>query len=94
MSEGFSKGPAQRQRAHHRKASIWLVIGLVGVIDYAIYLIAHPHRLLAAVHPLAGSIPVLFFISVYANYVGHRSAEEANEAEMSGSTDARAAGDD
>ena len=79
---GEKKDPHDRQRAHDRKAVFWLVCGVAGVIDYVVYLVMNPEELVASIHPLAGSIPVLYFISVYANYIGHRSASEANEAEI------------
>lgn len=47
-------------------AWMWFAFGLLGLADY-----------IWGTHYLANSIPVLFFISVYANFVGHLSASEA-----------------
>jgi hypothetical protein len=39
------------------------------VCQYAYYLTRNPAKILTSVSPIAASIPVLFFISVYALYI-------------------------
>jgi hypothetical protein len=67
---------------HARSAAVWLVIGLVGVAQFAYLLVTNPHILQQTLEtPIAASIPVLYFISVYANLVGHWSSYQASKVE-------------
>jgi hypothetical protein len=72
----------QRLKKHQWLAYFWLGFGIAGLLEYAGYLFKHPDQILSSVHPIANSIPVLFFISVYANYASHKAAAEAVRSEM------------
>lgn len=65
---------------HAVAAILWLSIGIFGLIQYVLYLRANPDP--EAFSPIAASIPVLFFISVYANVVGHWSSYQAAKVEV------------
>lgn len=67
-------------RFHACAAVLWLVIGLFGLVQYLLYLRSNPDPL--AFSPIAQSIPILFFISVYANVVGHWSSYQAAKVEV------------
>lgn len=54
----------------------WFVFGIFGLIDW---LAGHYHWWHS--YGIAKSIPILFGISVYANYVGHLSTAEAAKPE-------------
>jgi hypothetical protein len=72
--------PAFIAKFHAVAAVIWLVIGVFGLVQYVLYL--HHHHDPHAFSPIASSIPVLFFISVYANVVGHWSSYQAARVEV------------
>lgn len=65
---------------HAGAAFVWLAIGIFGLVQYITYLQSHPDP--EAFSPIAGSIPILFFISVYANVVGHWSSYQASKVEV------------
>lgn len=52
---------------------LWFIFGLVGVAEFLLF---------GTDAILANSIPVLFFISVYANTVGHWSSQQAAKVEV------------
>ena len=52
----------------------WFLFGLYGAVTYAL---AEDKG-----SALAASVPVLFFISVYANTVGHWSSQQASKVEV------------
>ncbi len=58
---------------HTAAAWAWFVFGLIGTIEYLMR---------GKTAFLANSIPVLFFISVYANTVGHWSCQQASKVEV------------
>ena len=59
--------PASQHRVNLVLAWTWLAIGAWGLVDY-----------MTGVGPnLADSVPVLFIISVYANFTGHLSTAQA-----------------
>lgn len=60
-------------RFHTVAAWAWFFVGIVGIAEYAF-------KRSDAV--IANSIPVLFFISVYANTVGHWSSQQAAKVEV------------
>ena len=53
----------------------WFAFGIIGLVDYV-------HWVDLPGQTLANSIPVLFAISVYANFVGHLSTAQAARAEQ------------
>lgn len=65
---------------HAVAAVVWLAVGVFGLIQYLLYLQDEPDPL--AFSPIAQSIPILFFISVYANVVGHWSSYQAAKVEV------------
>lgn len=65
---------------HATAAVTWLAVGVFGLVQYVIYLQSHSVR--DAFNPIAQSIPILFFISVYANVVGHWSSYQAAKVEV------------
>lgn len=71
--------PSFIAKFHGVAAIVWLAIGLFGLAQYVLYLRHHPTR--DAFSPIAASIPILFFISVYANVVGHWSSYQAARVE-------------
>lgn len=63
--------PAFLAKMHTIAAWAWFVFGVYGVFTYV-----------TDTGPsIAESIPVLFFISVYANTVGHWSSQQASKVE-------------
>lgn len=62
-----------RTQVHRRRKWGWVVFGVLGLIDYAIR--GDISQLWKV--PIAGSIPVVFALSVYALSVGEGAAEEA-----------------
>lgn len=50
----------------------WFVFGILGLADDVLHWGLHIDK----------SIPVLFFISVYANFVGHLGTASANQAQV------------
>lgn len=67
-------------RFHAVAAILWLAVGVFGLVQYLVYLKHNPDP--KAFTPIAQSIPVLFFISVYANVVGHWSSYQAAKVEV------------
>jgi hypothetical protein len=65
---------------HAIAAGVWLAIGIFGLVQYTVYL--QGHHVDNAFSPIAQSIPILFFISVYANVVGHWSSYQAAKVEV------------
>lgn len=65
---------------HAYAAVLWLCIGIFGLGQYLLYLQDKPDP--EAFSPIAASIPILFFISVYANVVGHWSSYQAAKVEV------------
>lgn len=55
-----------RKKLHLTLAWAWFAFGAYGLIDYLWIKLG-----------IANSIPILFAISVYANFVGHLSSSEA-----------------
>lgn len=72
--------PSFVAKFHAVAAVVWLSIGLFGLVQYVLYLRTRPDP--EAFSPIAASIPVLFFISVYANVVGHWSSYQAAKVEV------------
>lgn len=62
-------------------AWLWFLFGVIGLLDF-IQIIDVPGE------KLANSIPVLFAISVYANFVGHLSTAQAARVEQGNNSDA------
>lgn len=67
-------------RFHAVAAFVWLAFGIYGLVQYLIYLQYHSDS--RAFVPVAQSIPILFFISVYANVVGHWASYQAKRSEI------------
>ncbi len=63
--------PRQEFRLNVVLAVAWFLFGIWGLLDY-----------LFGGLGIAESIPILFFISVYANTAGHWSAAAANKTEI------------
>lgn len=61
--------PKFAKKLHAVLAILWLAFGLFGLFQYVTT--SNPQK------AIASSIPVLFFISVYANTAGHWSGWEA-----------------
>ena len=69
----MSKPPETRRKINIALGWMWIAIGMLGLATYV-----------TGWGPnIADSVPVLFFISVYANGIGHWSAGAANKAEGS-----------
>lgn len=62
-----------KELAHRIWAWTWFAFGIFGLVDYASDIPGWK---------VADSIPVLFFISVYANFTGHLSTSQAARAEL------------
>jgi hypothetical protein len=60
----------------------WFFVGIYGLLEYLSWI---PHNPLLA-DKIANSIPILFAISVYANFVGHLSTAEASKPESESMT--------
>lgn len=65
--------PAFLAKFHAVAAWMWLALGVFGLTQYVLY---------GPKHAIAASIPWLFFISVYANCVGHWSSNQAARVEV------------
>lgn len=65
-----------QHRTHLIWAWSWFSFGLLGLADY-----------LWGTEYVANSIPVLFFISVYANFTGHLSTAQAAKAAIEARND-------
>ncbi len=75
--------PARGQRQVHVIAAwAWFAFGVYGLIEYTVQTLFH-----VEVFDVANSIPVLFFISVYANFVGHLASAQGARARTSKTTD-------
>lgn len=58
----------------------WFAFGVLGLLQFVWWVLTEPGALEKTLTtPIAASIPVLFAISVYANFVGHLSAAESAE---------------
>jgi hypothetical protein len=75
--------PAGRRRAHHIAAWAWFAFGIYGLIEYVIEKTTG-----VKIFSVANSIPVLFAISVYANFVGHLASAQGAQAAASASDNA------
>lgn len=76
-------GPESMAKFHTRAAWIWMAIGVFGIGQFVWWGLSHREELMKALtDPIAMSIPVLFFISVYANVVGHWSSQQAAKVEV------------
>jgi len=64
--------PSFLMKFHTVAAWLWLGLGVIGTAEY---LVSGKSAV------LANSIPALFFISVYANTVGHWSSQQASKVE-------------
>lgn len=85
MSRNFTlwsvfAGDRGTARFHAAAAFAWLGFGIFGLVQYLLYLQDHPDP--RAFMPVAQSIPILFFISVYANVVGHWASYQAKHGEI------------
>ena len=72
--------PAFIAKFHAVAAVVWFALGLFGLGQFVLYLQDKPDP--EAFSPIAASIPILFFISVYANVVGHWSSFQAAKVEV------------
>lgn len=75
-----ARDPTFLCRFHKYAAITWFGIGVFGLVQYLFYLSSHPDP--HAFSPIAASVPILFFISVYANVVGHWSSWQAARVEV------------
>ncbi len=64
-----------QHRVHVVAAGTWFAFGIYGLIEYLVQLLFG-----VEVFDVANSIPVLFAISVYANFVGHLASAQAARA--------------
>ncbi len=67
--------PRSQHQAHVIAAWAWFAFGIYGLIEY---ILEHTH--IVKLLSLANSIPVLFAISVYANFVGHLASAQGARA--------------
>ena len=67
--------PKFLKQLHLILAWAWLLFGIWGALRFGI-------KSLKFGPALAQSIPVLFFISVYANFIGHVSSAQAADVEI------------
>ncbi len=64
-----------QRRVHVFAAWSWFAFGIYGLVEYVLQLTVG-----LEVFDVANSIPVLFTISVYANFVGHLASAQAAQA--------------
>jgi hypothetical protein len=69
--------PQAQRQAHVIAAWAWFAFGVYGLIEYLVEAVTD-----VELFAVANSIPVLFAISVYANFVGHLSSAQAAQAEV------------
>lgn len=70
--------PTVLARFHAWAAWLWFLFGLFGLAQYVWIKATHGN----VDEAITASIPVLFFISVYANTVGHWSSNQAARVEV------------
>ncbi len=70
--------PAFLKTFHAWAAWLWFLLGIGGLGQYVWLMSRGEHT----AHAIAASIPVLFFISIYANTVGHWSSNQAAKVEV------------